>query len=203
MSDSPDGGSPSLAERVARIEQRLDRIESTASAPPDHAGSATESPSGSAPESPAGSAPGNVPEARSEERDGGVFWALDGLRARTGDPGAVLFTGIIRLPGGERYEWQQAHPVDQQLADDWSQAAAVLAALAHPVRLLLLHEILLGARTTAELSGHERLGTTGQLYHHLRQLVAAGWLRSTHRGQYAVPPERIVPLLTVLAAARR
>ena len=92
--------------------------------------------------------------------------------------------------------------MSEQLADDWTQAAAGLTALAHPVRLLL-HEILLGARTTAELSDHERLGTTGQLYHHLRQLVSAGWLRGTHRGQYAVPPERIVPLLTVLAAARR
>jgi hypothetical protein len=195
VSGSQDGGGSSLADRVARVEQRLDRIEATASSPPDHAGSAAESP--------AGGAPGNVPEAQSEERDTGMFWALDGLRARTEDPGAVLFTGIVRLPGGERYEWQQAHPVDQQLADDWSQAAAVLTALAHPVRLLLLHEILLGARTTAELSDHERLGTTGQLYHHLRQLVSAGWLRSTLRGQYAVPPERIVPLLTVLAAARR
>jgi len=195
VSDREDGGDPSLAERVAWIEQRLDRIEAAASAPPGHTGSATERP--------AGSAPGHVPEARPEEQDGGMFWALEGLRARTEDAGAVLFTGIVRLPGGERYEWQQAHPVEQQLADDWSQAAAVLAALAHPVRLLLLHEILLGARTTAELSDHERLGTTGQLYHHLRQLVSAGWLRSTHRGQYAVPPERIVPLLTVLAAARR
>jgi hypothetical protein len=70
---------------------------------------------------------------------------------------------------------------------------------AHP-KALLLHEILLGVRTTAGLSEHERLGTSGQLYHHLRQLV---WLRSTARGQYSVPPERVVPLLTVLAAARR
>jgi hypothetical protein len=71
------------------------------------------------------------------------------------------------------------------------------------VRLLLLREILQGARTTSELAAHERLGTTGQLYHHLRQLVAAGWLRTTARGQYRVPGERVVPLLTVLAAARR
>jgi hypothetical protein len=80
-----------------------------------------------------------------------------------------------------------------------AECAAALNALAHPVRLLL-HEILLGVRTTAGLSEHERLGTSGQLYHHLRQLV---WLRSTARGQYSVPPERVVPLLTVLAAARR
>jgi hypothetical protein len=45
--------------------------------------------------------------------------------------------------------------------------------------------------------------TTGQLYHHLRQLVAAGWLRTSLRGRYAVPADRIVPLLALLAAARR
>ncbi len=93
--------------------------------------------------------------------------------------------------------------MDDLLADDWSQAAETLSALAHPVRLLLLREILQGARTTAELAAHERLGTTGQLYHHLRQLVAACWLRTTARGQYSVPGERVVPVLTVLAAARR
>jgi hypothetical protein len=187
VTGSAGQGGPSLDERVARIEQRLDRIEAAPIARPEDTGCAT----------------ADVPQERSGERDGGMFWALDGLRARVQDPGAVLFTGIVRLPGGERYEWQQGRLVSEQLADDWTQAATELTALAHPVRLLLLHEILLGARTTAELSDHERLGTSGQLYHHLRQLVSAGWLRSTHRGQYAVPPERIVPLLAVLAAARR
>jgi hypothetical protein len=41
------------------------------------------------------------------------------------------------------------------------------------------------------------------VYHHLRQLTSAGWLRSAARGRYVVPPERVVPLLTVVAAARR
>lgn len=48
-----------------------------------------------------------------------------------------------------------------------------------------------------------RLLTSGQLYHHLRQLVSAGWLRATSRGSYAVPPDRVIPLLTILTAARR
>jgi hypothetical protein len=165
-----------LAGRVADLERRLARVEA---------------------------AQGQVADgARDQQRAEGRFWALDELKAHAGEPGAVLFAGFVRLPGGERYEWQQGHPVDTLLAGDWAECAAALTALAHPVRLLLLHEILLGVRTTAELSGHERLGTSGQLYHHLRQLVSAGWLRSTARGQYSVPPERVVPLLTVLAAAR-
>jgi hypothetical protein len=161
-----------LADRVARLEERLDRLEGPR-------------------------------RAVAEPAAGDTFWALHGLKDRAADPGAVLFTGSVTLPAGEHYEWQQGHPVDDLLADDWSQAAETLSALAHPVRLVLLREIPQGSRTTAVLAAHERLGTTGQLYHHLRQLVAAGWLRTTARGQYSVPGERVVPILTVLAAARR
>ncbi|MEW2355017.1 winged helix-turn-helix domain-containing protein [Spirillospora sp. NPDC029432] len=175
MTAEKDG---TLAERLARLEERVARLE----------------------EDPAAPAAG---ESAAPAPDGETFWALNGLKERAGDQGAVLFTGSVTLPAGEHYEWQQGHPAADLLDDDWSLAADALSALAHPVRLLLLREILHGARTTAELAAHERLGTTGQLYHHLRQLVAAGWLRTTARGRYTVPGERVVPILTVLAAARR
>lgn len=60
-----------------------------------------------------------------------------------------------------------------------------------------------GHRTAAELGADERFGTSGQLYHHLRQLVAAGWLKSTGRGRYAVPEKRVVPLLVIVLGADR
>lgn len=134
---------------------------------------------------------------------GDEFWALHGLQDRVSEPGAVLLAGSVTVPGGGHVEWQEGQLADTLLAENWGQSAAALAALAHPVRLLLLREILLGTQTAAQLSEHPGLGTSGQLYHHLRQLVAAGWLRSSARGQYAVPAERIVPLLVTLAAARR
>ena len=64
------------------------------------------------------------------------------------------------------------------------------------------HEAAL-ERSAAELGSHEQLGTSGQTYHHLRQLVSAGWLRSTGRGRYAIPPERVIPLLVTIAAVAR
>ena len=130
-----------------------------------------------------------------------TFWALQGLKERAGN--AVLFTGAVDLPTGEHADWQLGAMTDDLLAEDWSGPAATLAALGHPVRLLLLRKILEGVRTTADLAAQDGLGTTGQLYHHLRQLVSAGWLRQAARGQFVVPPERIVPLLAIVLGARR
>jgi hypothetical protein len=133
-----------------------------------------------------------------------MYWALDGLRARAAEMegGAVLFTGTVDLPTGEHYDWQYGTPVEALMADDWATWAGTLGALGHPVRLLLLRRVLAGVRTAADLATDEGFGTTGQLYHHLRQLVSAGWLHSA-RGQYAVPGERVVPLLVILSGARR
>ncbi len=135
------------------------------------------------------------------------FWALDRLKRdvvpTAGEGGAVLFTGAVRLPTGEPVEWQEAHAAAPLFDEDWAPLAAGLTALAHPVRLLLLQQVLGGAHTVAQLAEHESLGTTGQLYHHLRQLTAAGWLRASARGRYEVPAERVVPLLIVLTGIRR
>ncbi|MGK5443263.1 ArsR/SmtB family transcription factor [Micromonospora sp. URMC 105] len=135
---------------------------------------------------------------------GDTFWALDGLKARLPEEsdGAVLYTGVVRLPDRQTYHWQYGQVVPEVLDSDWSELAAALTALAHPVRLRLLREVLGGRHGTAELAAIEGLGTTGQLHHHLRQLTAAGWLRSSGRGRYAVPGERVVPLLVILTAAR-
>ncbi|MFC7643034.1 hypothetical protein ACFQX6_20720 [Streptosporangium lutulentum] len=66
----------------------------------------------------------------------------------------------------------------------------------------LLREILGGRRAVADLAALDGLGTTGQVYHHLRQLTSAGWLHTAGRGRYEVPPGRVVPLLVALAASR-
>ncbi|WP_055549666.1 helix-turn-helix transcriptional regulator [Streptomyces sp. NBRC 110028] len=129
-----------------------------------------------------------------------VFWALEGLRRRITGQGQVLFTGAVELPTGRRYEWQQGATTDGLLGADWSEHAASYAALGHPVRLTLLRAVLGGTRSAAELQETAGLNTTGQLYHHLKQLTAAGWLQAEGRGHYQVPAGRVVPLLVLLSA---
>ncbi|MFJ4283826.1 ArsR/SmtB family transcription factor [Streptomyces massasporeus] len=138
--------------------------------------------------------------------DGSDFWALNGLKDQLSEAGAadggVLYTGSVRLPTGEEYAWQMTALTQDLLEDEWATAAESFAALGHPVRIRLLREILGGRRTAAELAELDEVGTTGQIYHHLRQLTATGWLHTTGRGRHEVPPGRVVPLLTALATTR-
>ena len=63
--------------------------------------------------------------------------------------------------------------------------------------------VLEGTETTGDLLAHPELASTGKLHHHLRQLVAEGWLVTASRGRHTIPPERVVPLLVLIMAARR
>jgi len=133
--------------------------------------------------------------------DGNPWWLLQELEHR-GLDGAVTYAGRLTEPGGGPVRWQITESTERLLDTDWSASAAAIAALGHPSRLQIVQLVARGqARTAAELAGTEGLGTTGQIYHHLRQLVGAGWLRPTSRGQHQVPPERLVPLLVLLSAA--
>ena len=127
------------------------------------------------------------------------FWLLQQVRDRHPD-GAVVFCGTAALPEGD-VAWQWGVPSAQVLEQDWEPASGVFGALAHPVRLHLLQQVLNGTTSTAELGEGESLGTTGQLHHHLRALVAGGWLPSTGRGRWSVPGPRIIPLLVMITAA--
>ncbi|MFP5020152.1 ArsR/SmtB family transcription factor [Pseudonocardia phyllosphaerae] len=132
---------------------------------------------------------------------GDALWALTELERRA--PGAVLMAGSVDVPDAGPVRWQYGLSGDALRDTDWTELAGTLDALAHPARLSILQLVLNGVRTTAELLEQESVGTTGQLHHHLRQLVAAGWLASARRGHYEVPAARVVPLLVTVLAARR
>lgn len=136
------------------------------------------------------------------------FWALHGLQARLADhprtaDGAVMIVGSLTLPDGAPVAWQQSVGSGGLLETDWSDFAGVFSALGYPGRLELIRHILSGVHSTAELSEIASFGTTGKLHHHLRQLVAAGWVRQSGRGSYEVPAARVVPLLACLTGAER
>jgi hypothetical protein len=135
--------------------------------------------------------------------DGDPFFLLRALKERIEEPGAVAYVGAVTLPDGQTAEWQFGRPADAVLEVEWAGRASALAALGNPVRLTLLQEIVRGRTTVAALGEIEGVGTSGQIYHHLRQLAAEGWLHSPSRGVFAVPVARVVPLLAILVALEK
>jgi DNA-binding transcriptional ArsR family regulator len=129
-----------------------------------------------------------------------AFWALEGLTARSPEGGAVLYLGTLELPVGGAVQWQYGISAKELFEQDWSEQAHRLAALGHPIRLQILQAVLHGDTTVAQLVEKLDAGTSGQIYHHLKELTSSGWLASSRRGAHEVPSTRIVPLMAILTA---
>lgn len=117
-----------------------------------------------------------------------------------GERGSVLYAGDATIAHGS-YRWQMERPVPGLLAIPDELIARTLAAVASPIRVRLLKSVLRGAHEVAALQ--DALGgvSTGQLYHHLKELTAVGLLVQRARGRYEVSARNVVPLLAVIAAA--
>ena len=112
----------------------------------------------------------------------------------------MIFAGAVRA--GERESlWVR----ERGLAEIWDfepQALVrVLAALAHPARLALARALVEAPRSSQELQQVIGAGSAGPLYHHLKEMVAAGLVHQVDRSRYEVKAEHTIPLLTLLAAA--
>lgn len=172
----------STAERLASLETRVAELEQRARAGADSAAAA---------------------ETATETTYAEHFYALEALKARASEDGEVVFAGVVPVEGSpEPIQWQYGKLVGEIDNLDWSVLAGNLDALGHPVRLSLLHAVRSGVGTVAELKERAEFGTSGQIYHHVNLLVAAGWLLTRKRGHYVIPPERLVPLMVILTAAR-
>ncbi len=131
---------------------------------------------------------------------GDPLWALEGVEARA-PKGAVLYTGSVETPTGGVVRWQYAQTGPELFAEDWAENAPRLTALGNPVRLRILQAVMHGITSAARLAEEVDAGTSGQVYHHLKELTATGWLSSPKRGVFDVPASRVVPLLAILLAA--
>jgi DNA gyrase subunit B len=130
--------------------------------------------------------------------------ALAALAAETAEAGYLSTFGVFASPNGETarhaYRWSlQEHPVTALLDPPIDQYAQVLAAIGHKQRLSILLQLLSQASTATDLVSALSLGTTGAAYHHLNVLQAAGLVQQEQRGIFAMVPDRVPALLTILA----
>jgi len=66
------------------------------------------------------------------------------------------------------------------------RVAHVLGVLGNEVRLAILHELLNGPKTVVQLTEALGMQTTGQAYHHLKELQRAGYVASKSRDKYRI-----------------
>ncbi|CAM3523005.1 ATP-binding protein [Marinicrinis lubricantis] len=118
------------------------------------------------------------------------------------DDSVVFFSGQYR---GERHHyWRE--PQVRRSSDlskmDSDKISRILSALGHKQRLDILKSVGAEPLTGAEIVDRLQMGTTGQLYHHLKALLGADLLVQEERGgKYMIPSHRVLPLMFLFAAA--
>ncbi|MDG4832072.1 helix-turn-helix domain-containing protein [Solwaraspora sp. WMMD1047] len=124
---------------------------------------------------------------------------LERLRGGPDSADVVLYAGVGGWDG-QTLAWQVERGWEEIRQAPAERSAAVLAALGNPTRVRIAVELLRRRLTTAELAHRLNQPSTGQLFHHLKELLAAGVVHQPERGTYAVREQQVIPLLTVLSA---
>ncbi len=119
-----------------------------------------------------------------------------------GVSGLVTYLGVY-TSGGRQSNWiRNAVSVDDLLSlIDEGVAGKVLACVGNESRLTILLEILRGPKTVAELVEKCHFGSTGQVYHHMKPLLAADIIveDKQQKGLYIVQPHRVQGIVMLLA----
>lgn len=130
-----------------------------------------------------------------------VLDELENLCGDTGSSGRLSYVGVYES-GGKQSTWVR-HQVDADalltLIENHT-AEKVLACIGSNDRLTLLLALLREPMTVAQLVTRCGWGSTGQVYHHLKPLIAADLVaEDDHKGCYAVKPHRVQGIIMLLA----
>jgi DNA gyrase subunit B len=113
----------------------------------------------------------------------------------------VSYSGRYEGLGQDDHWEHREQTMDQLLKQSGEKMSKVLTALGSKQRLEILRAVLQEPLTGAELLDYLKMGTTGQLYHHLKALQGADLLAQGQGGRYHIPPHRVLPFLLLLAAS--
>lgn len=117
-----------------------------------------------------------------------------------GGEATVVYSGAGQF-GSHRVVISQRAPLSQVLAADPEAVTRVFAGLASPARFIVLRALVGGPRTSQQLREVLDDPSAGQLYHHLRELLAAGLVIQPSRSVYAIPPGKVVAVCVAISAA--
>lgn len=137
--------------------------------------------------------------------DPNIMAILDRLEDKCnedGSSGRLAYLGVY-ASGGRQSTWLRADVnTDALLAlIEEGTAEKVLACIGSKDRLNLLLAILREPRTVAQMVGECGFTSTGQVYHHLKPLIAADLVAEDEhiRGTYVIVPHRVQGIMMLLA----
>ncbi|MCL2060377.1 MAG: helix-turn-helix domain-containing protein [Oscillospiraceae bacterium] len=116
--------------------------------------------------------------------------------------GAITYLGVY-ASGGRQSNWIR-HQVDTDALLELIEnnlAGKVLACIGSSDKLNMLLALLRSPKTAAQLVEQCGYNTTGQVYHHLKTLLAADLVREdeNNRGSYTIIPHRVQGIIMLLA----
>ena len=116
--------------------------------------------------------------------------------------GLVTYLGVYNS-GGRQSNWiRNAIPADELLSlIESGVASKVLACIGNANRLAILLKILRGPKTVAMLVEQCGFGSTGQVYHHMKPLLAADVVveDEQQKGVYIIQPHKVQGIIMLLA----
>ncbi len=112
--------------------------------------------------------------------------------------GTLRYAGAIQI--GERpFRFQQTLTVASIFAAPPEVFAQIFTALSSPHRVIILRTLCERACTAQQLQEILGMGSSGQLYHHLKELMAAGLITQRERSSaYTIDPAKVIPICAVL-----
>lgn len=156
---------------------------------------------------PANKKVGHIEKMENMHTDTAIMEILDRMENSCGEDGTtgrVTYLGVFSS-GNRQSTWIKngAHTDDLLKLVEDNSAERVLACIGSSDRLRLLLAILRKPRTVAQLVGECGFSSTGQVYHHLKPLIAADLVsedaENEGKGVYVIVPHRVQGIIMLLA----
>ncbi len=114
--------------------------------------------------------------------------------------GMLSYRGVAQS-ARQHYQFQRQHALPIVFDAAPEPLAQLFAALASPHRIVILRTLWDGPRSSQSLQETVGMSSTGQLYHHLKELLAAGLLIQRGGREYTLAPAKRVLICLALAIA--
>jgi DNA-binding transcriptional ArsR family regulator len=119
---------------------------------------------------------------------------------KNGKGGAIAYGGAIDLGKNRKLMWQAEKPFPALHDLDAANLIRIFSALASEARLTLIRALVHGPKTSTQLQITLGVDSPGQLYHHLKELLAVGIVEQHERSEYSLSPRKVIPFFVILGA---